>query len=144
MNITNQQIQIIHALLPVAIKQDKFSKEQMISQYTGNRNKCSTKDLTHTQANQMITALGGKPVGYDHWAVFDKNNSQHKYILSLCIQLGWKEYAVEYNRYIANTHTLSEWLKGNRSPVKKPLKKMSVKECSKVIGALESMLNKSL
>ncbi|WP_286913088.1 hypothetical protein [Flavobacterium sp. UBA4197] len=74
----------------------------------------------------------------DNWAIFNPKNKQHKYILSLCIQKGW---GVENDRYgeIADLDRLSNWLKSDKSPVRKPLKKMSSLEVSKIISALEIM-----
>ena len=115
---------------------DKEAKEAAVLAITNGRTD-STTQLTHAEANQLIVNLGGKPISYNNWAWFDKNNSKHTYILSLCIQYGWIAQGTNGN-IIANIGMLSEWLK-HRSPVKKHLKKMTPEELSKVIKALEQM-----
>jgi len=76
----------------------------------------------------------------DNWGLFDKSNPKHKYILSLCFQLGLKK---EYKgRDVADVYQLGEWLKSKRSPVQKPLKQMTPLEVSKIIGAMEKMVQK--
>lgn len=97
----------------------------------------STSEISHAEANQLITSLGGKPILYENWAWFDKTNPKHSYILSLCIQYGWSSIS-NAGKLIADLGRLSEWLKF-KSPVKKPLKKMTPSEVSKVIKALEIM-----
>ena len=140
--ITTQQIQRIHALLPTKIRQDKEQKAQLMAQYTGNPKRSSTKDLSYLQAQDLITTLGGQNV--ENWALFNKTSTQQMNVLSICIQLGWSSYSLEYGRYLADLNRLSNWLKSSRSPVQKRLKKMSRAELTKIISALEIMLNKHL
>lgn len=92
-----------------------------------------------TQTKEVIQTK--KPDYKDNWAVFNPKRKQHKYILSLCIQYGW---SIESNKWgeIADLQRLSNWLKSDLSPVKKPLKDMSPTETSKIIFALESMNEK--
>ncbi|MCJ1809884.1 hypothetical protein [Flavobacterium covae] len=108
----------------------------------------SLKALTQSQAVLIIKALTGQEVEKpakksinDNWALFDKHNEQHKYILSLLIQMGW---SVENERYgeVADMYRLSDWLKSEKSPVRKALTKMTPIETSKIISALESMNTK--
>ena len=77
------------------------------------------------------------------WSYFDKSNSKHKYILSLCIQFGWSKEHYKTGNTVADLGALDSWLRGNssigQSPVKKPLEEMTTQELSKVIAALESM-----
>lgn len=140
--ISPDQIKAIHAMLPGELKLDKEAKEEFVYSFTKDSAKLSTKDLTFHQANEMIIALGGRPHRYDHWAVFDRENTQHRNILSLLIQLGWSHYEANLGRHVADMVRFSEWLKSKRSPVSKKLKDMSVAEVSKIISALESMINK--
>lgn len=139
MIILKSQIQRIHALLPVVIKNDKEQKAQLVQQYTGDWSKTSTKDLTIEQANQIIVRFGGQPIQYENWALFDAKNGAHRNILSLCMQLGWQVYNADKKAYYADLYRLSEWLKSKKSPVKKPLKQMVKLELSKIIYALEKM-----
>lgn len=145
MNITTDQTKYIHALLPEAIKNDKDQKTFIVSQFTRDTSKTSTKDLTFDQANAMIERFGGKPLYYDNWAFLDLvHNSQHKYIYSLLMQNGWTFFSHDRKRTLADLQRLSEFLKSPKSPVKKKIKNMSKTECSKIITALESMLQKEL
>lgn len=77
----------------------------------------------------------------DNWAVFNKDNQQHRYILSLCIQMGWSVTSERYGE-VADLNRLSNWLKSNLSPIVKPLKDMEPNELSKIVSALESMNGK--
>jgi len=144
MNVTKEQIIHIHVLLPDAIKNDKDQKQFIITQFTGDLKKKSTKDLSFDQANALIERFGGKALHYDNWAFFDIKNSQHKYIYSLLMQHGWTIYSHKYKRNIADLQRLSEFLKSHRSPVQKKLKDMTKKECSKLITALENIILKNL
>lgn len=74
-----------------------------------------------------------------HWAFFDKNNSQHRNILSLCRQAQWVK---QHDRYgeVADLERLQSFLKSDKSPVKKPLKEMDKQELSKIIVALEGIV----
>lgn len=144
MNITNDQIKCIHVLLPDSIKNDKDQKAFIVTQFTGNLDKRSTKDLSFEQANALIERFGGTPLYYDHWAIMDFKNNQHKYIYSLLMQHGWTFYSHKLNRTLADLQRLSEFLKSHRSPVQKKLKAMTKKECSKIITGLENIILKDL
>ncbi len=136
--ITDQQIRIVHSLLPHRIKVDKEAKTELISQFTEDCKKTSTKDLTWLQANQLIMSLGGTPITANRaYMRFDVQNSKHRAILSLCHQYGWSVF--QKGRYIADMHRLAEWLQ-HKSPVQKPLTEMTSKELSKVITAMENMV----
>lgn len=76
------------------------------------------------------------------WGKFDKDNSKHRYILSLCIQYGWTTENPKTGNEIADIIALTRWLHSARCPVRKPLRKMTSKELSQVITALESMITK--
>ena len=148
MKIANQQIQIIHTLLPLAIKSDPEAKATLISQFTGNIHKISTKDLTFYQANELIKSLNGKPL-YNTSAPkgketsffhFDIKNKQHRTILSLAHQYGWEK--PQAGKHIADMTRVAEWLMSKRAPVQKSLGTQTPKELSKTITALENMVAK--
>lgn len=121
------------------LRYDEEAKQEVVIGITGNPAKTNLGDLTFAGANKLINRLGGKPaVDYD-WAHFDKFNSQHAYLLSLCIQAGWSISHPKYG-YVANLKRLSDWLKSERCPVRKPLKTMTKQETSKVIFALEKII----
>lgn len=129
MKSTPSQRQQIHRLTGYDVQ----LKEELVYQITGDRKKTSTMDLTPTQAQALINKLT------TNWAAFDKENKQHKYILSLLRQMGW---TVEQPRWgtVADLARFSEWLKSRRSPIIKPLLSMTTEETSKVIYALEGIL----
>lgn len=121
-------------------KYDVNIKEELVQWATADNNKTSLNDLSFEEANKILISQGDKPTPVENWALFDKNNSKHKYILSLCYQLG---LTIELKgRTIADTNKLSEWLKSDRSPVQKPLMKMTTFEVSKIIQALEQIVQK--
>lgn len=95
----------------------------------------TAKELSIHQADQLQKKL------VTNWAVFDKNNSQHKYILSLMIQLTWSKIHPLHGE-VADMARLSDFLKSKKSPVPKPLQDMDTQETSKLISCLESMITK--
>lgn len=143
MKILKHQIQIIHAILPAEIKNDPSEKKGLISQFTGNVNLTSTKDLTFDQANELIKSLNGNPIYniqsgvHKDYLKFDKSNKKHRTILSLAHQYGWE--IEKSGKLIVNMERLALWLI-NKAPVNKPLCKMTPWELSKTITALENMV----
>ncbi|MDB4157946.1 hypothetical protein N9609_00495 [bacterium] len=144
MRITIEQIRYIHKLLPHTIKDNADPKAMIITRFTKDVTKKSTTNLTFAQANELIKSYGGTPIKYDHWAYLDFTNSQHGRIYSVLMQMEWTLYHIEKQKHIADLMRFSEWLKSNKSPVRKKVKEMTPKECSKVISALEMILEKSL
>jgi len=123
MKATNQQIKIIHALIPSLYLTDKEQKQELVYQFTGDFDRTSTKDLTFDEANQMIQRFGGKPQWYDHWGIFDAKIPAHRKVLSLLQEIGWTVYNEARGQNVADIYRLSEFLKSKKSPVNKPLKK---------------------
>lgn len=140
--INKAQIKYIYGIRPEFLKKHEDEWRELIVNYTGDPAKTSVKDLSFDQANDLIRHLGGRPFFDENWGFFDKKNKQHKYVLSLLLQLGWTQQHHLFG-VIPDTHHLSNWLKSNRSPVRKPLMKMNNKELTKVIGALESIVLKN-
>lgn len=87
-----------------------------------------------------------KQATYVLWSFYDKKNTQHLYILSLCIQYGWTKTHKVTGKEVADLGALDKWLRGThksgQAPIKKPLQDMNPKETSKVISALEHMIVK--
>ena len=144
MRIIIEQIRYIHKLMPYAIKHDRDQKAMVVTRFTRDVTKKSTTNLTFAQANELIKHYGGTPIKYDHWAYLDFTNSRHGRMYSILMQMGWTHYHIEKQKHIADLMRFSEWLKSNKCPVRKKVKEMSPKECSKVISALEMILEKSL
>lgn len=134
MKPTKQQAQRIYRLCGY----DKERKELLVQQFTGSNTRTSCYDLTHAQANELITHLGGMPLGKKCWGTFDMSNKRHRYVLSLLHQLGWVTTNAAL-RQIADIERLGDWLESHRAPVQKPLLKMKPHELSKTITALEQM-----
>lgn len=73
-----------------------------------------------------------------NWGLFDNDNQAHRQLISLCYQAQW---TTPYKgRNVADTLRLSEFLKSDKSPVNKALKKMTKEEVSKVIVAFEGIV----
>lgn len=123
---TPSQRYLIHRLC----NYDAELKKELVSQFSDGRTTTSL-ELTEKEANHIIYRL-------QNWANFDSGNSQHRYILSLCIQKGWTRHSDKYGQ-IADLERLSGFLKSKRSPVRMPLLQMTKTECSKIISCLESM-----
>ena len=135
-----------------ATKQQKFAirkncnfkddiKEEFVQWATQDISKTSLNDLSFEQANKILIAQGDTPKqNVENWGLFDKNNSQHKYILSLCFQMGLTKELK--GRDVADIFKLGEWLKSEKSPVRKPLKQMTSYELSRIIFAMEKITEK--
>lgn len=76
----------------------------------------------------------------ENWAIFDKTNTKHLRLLSLCRQANWTTKHQTYGE-VADLERLSNWLKSEKCPVRKPLKKMcNVSELPKVIKAFQGVV----
>ncbi|GGA84504.1 hypothetical protein GCM10008015_26620 [Flavobacterium palustre] len=82
-----------------------------------------------------------QPTTAKNWAAFDKSNRQHMGVMG---QLRTLQWTVPHPRHgeVADLARLSDFLKSDKSPVKKPLKDMEPKELSKIIECLKSMVVK--
>lgn len=69
-----------------------------------------------------------------NWELFKKSNPKHMTILSLCRQAQWTVKHPKYGE-VADMKRLAEFLKSEKSPVKKPLNDMSGDELEKIIAA---------
>jgi hypothetical protein len=98
------------------------------------------EDYNRPQKQLQTIVQGGRGYNKSNWGLFDKNNQQHKYLRSLCVQAKW---VVENEKWgeVADLEKLSDFLKSNKCPVNMPLKKMSPEEVSKVIIALEAIVS---
>lgn len=98
----------------------------------------STKQLTQEDADDLINYfLTGRVRDNSAYALFNKDNKKHLKILSLAKELDWIDPKTDY----ADLNRLGGWLKSNRCPVQgKRLKEMSYNELSKVVKALENMV----
>ena len=120
-------------------------KAEWVQWVTGDVKRTSLKSITQAQAKKIImTQEGSTPVttGRDlseNWAVFDKSNQKHRVILSCMYQAQWTVPSDKYGE-IPDMERLSNFLKSDRSPVKKQLKDMQPFELEKVIAALNGII----
>ena len=120
-------------------------KAEWVQWVTGDVKRTSLKSITQAQAKKIImTQEGSTPVttGRDlseNCATFDKSNQKHRVILSCMYQAQWTVPSDKYGE-IPDMERLSNFLKSDRSPVKKPLKDMQPFELEKVIAALNGII----
>ena len=92
---------------------------------------------------QQLTAIvqGGRTTGKSNWGLFDKENQQHLTVLARLREAQWViKSETHRSGEVPDTLRFSEFLKSDKSPINKPLKKMEPKEVSKIIVALEGIV----
>ena len=131
-------------------------KNEWVQWVTGDNNKTSLRNITQAQAVRIIkqqtgsplTPEGGTTAGQcsppleglgEAWGAFDKNNSQHRYILSILRTANIVVKSEKWGEVPDTAGWLNRFLQSPKSPIKKPLKKMSPTEVSKIITALEGV-----
>ncbi|KFC59997.1 hypothetical protein [Flavobacterium gilvum] len=135
-------------------------KAEWVQWVTGDTKRTSLTSITQAQAKQIIMQQegaeyvnqpkqqlqtiieGGRTIGKSNWGLFDKDNQQHRNLLSQLRTLQWTK---EHGRHgeVADLDRLSDFLKSDKSPVKKPLKQMTPEEVSKIIECFKSMIRKT-
>jgi hypothetical protein len=133
------QIKTIHALLPAHLR-DADVKAEFIHSFTEDPQRTSTKQLTSIEAEEVIYFLKtGRNATYAHFATFDHNNRQHRYILSITHQLGWVKYHADKQKMLPDLERLGAWLRkyGHQH---KPLKNYTEAELPKLVHQLENLL----
>lgn len=75
-----------------------------------------------------------------NWGLFDKDNQQHRTILSHMRTAQWTVPNEKWGE-VPDLERLSNFLKSDKSPIKKPLKKMEPGEVSKIIEAFKGIVN---
>ena len=116
---------------------DNAYKTEMVQAIAGDDSITEVDDLTFDQANNLINQLGGQAQSYKAFGYFDFNNSQHKYILSLCYQLQWTEKIGGKPR--PDIHKLGVFI-AKRTKAKTPLQQQESNEVSDTILSLEAVL----
>ena len=125
-------------------------KNEWVQWVTGDNSRTSIKSITQAQAVKIICQQTGSssPLLWrgaggedENWALFDRSNKQHLGVMAQLRTLNW---TIPHPRHgeVADMERLSTFLKSDTSPVKKPLKKMSPDEVSKIIECLKSMVRK--
>ncbi len=133
MKISKQQNNKIWAILPNHYKIDANLRADLVRQFTNDYHKSSMADLSFDEGNMLLKSLGHSAISYDNWAFYDKDNAQHRKVLSTLYTLGWTKNT------LPDLVRLSEWLKSEKSPVPKPLNDMNPKQVSRIIYVLEKM-----
>ena len=107
-------------------------KNEWVQWVTGDTNKTSLSGLTQAQAVRIIKQqTGSESVGaVENWGAFDKNNSQHRYILSILRQANIVVKSQKWGEVPDTAGWLNRFLQSPKSPIKKPLKDMSKWELS--------------
>ena len=132
--ISTRQLKILQSLL-VRMFKDREARLAFLSSLVC-RELGSSKELTEDEAFEVLDWL---KYNYSKEAQFDSHNTQHLSLLAKCHELGWVR---EDNPKIPDLGRLGRFLLSKRCPVQKPLKEMTTKEVSKVIGALEKIIEK--
>jgi hypothetical protein len=100
----------------------------------------SAIDDYNAPKKQLQTIVqGGRGHSKTNWGLFDKNNQQHKTILSLLRQAQWVVPNGKWGE-VPDISRLSDFLKSDKSPVNTPLKDMKPEEVSKIIEALKGIV----
>lgn len=132
--ISTRQLKILQILLGKRFK-DRDERLAFLSDFVF-RELSSSKELTEDEAFEILDWL---KYNYAKEAQFDSHNTQHLSLLAKCHELGWVQ---PNNPRIPNLQQLGRWLLSKRCPVQKALMEMTTKEVSKVIGALEKIIEK--
>ena len=117
-------------------------KEEWVQWVTGDVARTSlTKPipLTQAQAVRIIKAQTGAEPQEDNWGLFDKDNRQHLTLLAYMRTAQWTTPNGKHGE-VADIDRLSDWLKSDKSPIPKPLKKMQPWEVSKIIEAFKGIV----
>lgn len=108
--------------------------------FTGEGSAIDSYNNPKKQLQTIVTGVRNQ--SKSNWGLFDNNSKQHRTILS---QLRTLQRVVPSEKWgeVPDINWLSEFLKSDKSPVNKPLKKMDEKELSKMISCFDSMVNKN-
>jgi hypothetical protein len=94
------------------------------------------------EGSAIANYQAAKPQKASTWGKFNKNNQQHKTILSHLRTLQWVVKNDQWGE-VPDINRFGNWLESEKSPVKKPLLKMDPSEVSKIISALAAMIKKA-
>lgn len=127
-----EQIKVAHTLLTQKrIVGD--AKEALVSRFTNGRT-TSVGAMTGEERDSLINHLRVISEDYSNWGRFEINNQNHRYILSLCHQLGWETE----DGKVDLTH-LGKWL-AKYGYLHKPLKAYTSKELPRLVVQMENVL----
>lgn len=118
-------------------------KNEWVQWVTEDVNRTSLRSITQGQAKKIMRVQqGNTPLNEssENWGYFDKNNRQHAYIRVLLRNANIVVKSERWGQVADMEGWFNRFLKSNKSPVKKPLKQMNVREVSKIITALEGVV----
>lgn len=117
-------------------------KSEWVQWATGDVNRTSLRSITHDQAIKILfQQTGATPLNEspDNWGLFDKENRQHLTILAEMRTAQWVIPSKKWGE-VPDLERLSDFLKSDKSPINKPLKKMEPWEVSKIIEAFKGIV----
>ena len=120
----------------------KEEKENIVFNFTSGR----TSHLNSMEPEELVSLLDKLSGNVSHsdylqYGKFEKTNKQHMYLLSMCMQLGWRTYNQTVARDVADLVRLGRFIK-NFGAIKKPLLEQSKTELQKTVYQFEEMLRK--
>jgi hypothetical protein len=120
------------------------TKNEWVQWVTADVNRTSLKSITQAQAKKIIMAQeGSTPINQpkaENWGLFDNNNSQHKRIYANLMNANIVVKNERWGEVADMLGWFDRFLRSDKSPVKKPLKKMTTLEVSKIIVALDGVV----
>jgi len=119
-------------------------KNEWVQWVTGDTNRTSLSSITQAEAVRIMKQQTGDTTeavekSVENWGIFDKENAQHRYILSVLRQANIVVKSEKWGEIPDTAGWLDRFLKSPKSPVKKPLKDMAKWEVSRIIVSLENI-----
>ncbi|MRX40382.1 hypothetical protein GJU43_13930 [Flavobacterium sp. LC2016-23] len=108
--------------------------------YTGEGSAIDNYNRPKSQLKNIVQA--SRNSSKNNWGFFDKKNKQHRTILSQLRTLQWVVKNEKWGE-VPDLNRFGEFLKSDKSPVRKPLKDMTPEEVSKIISCLDSITIKN-
>lgn len=120
----------------------KDEKENIVFNFTSGR----TTHLSEMEPEELVALLdklsgNTNNTNYLRYGKFDKDNKQHCYLLSLCMQLGWSIHNKNVQRNVADIVRLGRFIM-HFGAIKKPLMEQSKQELQKTVYQFEQMVSK--
>ena len=135
----NKKVQRFHALL------DKCKLTEQKRNILNGQGVESTLDLSEMQLDGLNWWLESQLKYVElkdyQFALFNIENKQHMYLLSMCQEYGWTSYDYKNGRTIADLNKLGAWIR-HSSQCKKPLQQQNTKELQTTVFAMEQMVKK--
>lgn len=122
-------------------------KNEWVQWATGDVNRTSLKSITQAQAKKIIRQQEGLPVedktaAIENWASFTTqkpNPQKRKVLFSLMHQAQWTKEHQTLGQ-VPDLERLSLFLQSEKSPVKKRLQDMDIREMEKIIRAFKGIV----